>query len=237
MNVDVTSYFSLAIPILWKFLILDLNKVIFHSQPFEGLRAKLSRVTSEKGEVIFTKYKILCLRRGMRQFIANYFENFNVGIWSCSMKHNLYDILHAIFPNDMEKFVFVRTQKHNLKTGISYESPRTTKKECMDRMFQDIWKVSVGNQEDHSKTSKYNDSNTVIVDNTTHKCIFNPKFISLFFFSFYEKWQNNFLLDSLWRVLKKLTLARDVRFFLRENTPKWSIHISSWIRRQMRSLC
>ena len=70
----------------------------------------------------------------------------------------------------------------------------------------------------------YDDSNTVLIDDSPIKTFVNPRFTSLYPTTFkFGDCEDTFLPDILWPFLQKLSLAQDVKRFLQLNMPKWSL--------------
>lgn len=160
------------------------------------------------------------VRPGMHRFLELLFGVFDVGLWTCAKKRKATDTMNAIFTQEeRSKFKFLYNQSHAKYTGIM--NPYKTSGESP--VYVKPLSLLYG-----SPNTPFNESNTLLIDDSPYKAILNPPNTSLFAptFSIENVKDDDFLLCLLWPVLEKLQYARDVRIFLSHNEPWWSRNLA-----------
>jgi hypothetical protein len=124
--------------------------------------------------------------------------------------------METIFTEDERRqFKFVFTQEKTYNTGIQRPDITDGKANILLKNCRAIYEDFDG---------VYQDTNTVLIDDSPIKAMANPQFTSLFPSSFHHvNVQDNFLMKILLPFLKGLATAFDVRCYLELNTPMWSL--------------
>lgn len=136
-------------------LILDLNGVLidrrYSPKAFQSENATASRV----GNFIVWK------RQGCERFLTMVFNHVDVAVWSSGNSFNVAALTQNIFGERKKELVFVWDQSK----CKSVEDPRgTSKKRVYLKNLSDVWKAF----------PQYDESNTLIVDDTALKMRNNP---------------------------------------------------------------
>jgi hypothetical protein len=152
-------------------------------------------------------------RLQLQKFLSLCFEKFDVAIWTCAAKRRTDAMVETIFTEEeRNKFKFIWDQSYTSNTQVLRPDGR-----C-DVMLKDLQKVWV-----HKFPDVYDDSNTILIDDSPLKTFVNPDFTTLYPTPFkFGDCEDVFLLQILWPLLEKLSCAIDVRRFLQINMPKWS---------------
>ncbi|KAL0357349.1 UNVERIFIED_CONTAM: hypothetical protein Scaly_1420600 [Sesamum calycinum] len=113
-------------------------------------------------------------------FLKFCFERFNVGVWSSRTKRNMEPILEFLLGNDKCKLLFCWDQSHCTDTGFTTiekrHKPLLLKKlkKLWDKCDPDLpWERGV-----------YNESNTLLLDDTPYKALSNPQYTAVFPYSY-----------------------------------------------------
>lgn len=128
-----------------KLLILDFNGILIYKEHKDG-------------------NNVMIPRKGIKDFLLWCFENYDVGIFSSSMYYNIKRGLSLILTYDqIKKFKFIFDRMH-------VEIDRTSEdKNATIKLLTTIWNNPVINRGD-----KYNERNTLIVDDSFDKVRYNP---------------------------------------------------------------
>ncbi|XP_020551947.1 uncharacterized protein LOC105168876 [Sesamum indicum] len=109
-------------------------------------------------------------------FLKFCFERFNVGVWSSRTKRNMEPILEFLLGSDKCKLLFCWDQSHCTDTGFTTVEKRHKPlllkklKKLWDKCDPDLpWERGV-----------YNESNTLLLDDTPYKALSNPQYTAVF---------------------------------------------------------
>jgi hypothetical protein len=190
-------------------LILDCNGLLWSSKR----DPKLNHLPRSEGGIHYFDNNIYFERVGLHHFLRRCFERFDVAIWTCAAKRRTDAMVEKIFSRDEQyMFKFIWDQSYTRDSTVLRPDGNCN---VMLKDLSMVW--------DTKYNGEYDDSNTVIIDDSPMKTFVNPTFTSLHPTSFkFGDCENTFLLYVLWPLLEKLSCATDVRRFLQINTPKWS---------------
>ncbi|CAH9139234.1 unnamed protein product [Cuscuta epithymum] len=138
-----------------KLLILDVN----------GLLAAVDRLTSA-GRVSYSVTK----RPFCDDFLHFCFERFDVAIWSSRIKKNLDPIVDDMFGDLKGKLVFCWDMSYCTRTKF-----KTLEDKYKPIVFKELWKVrDSGFPNQPWPKGYYNESNTLLLDDSPYKALLNP---------------------------------------------------------------
>ena len=196
-----------------KLLILDCNGLLWSSK--RAKHALQPGQSSSQHGVHQIQNAIYFERLGLHQFLARCFERFDVAIWTCAGKARTNAMVETIFTEEeRNKFKFVWDNSFTTDSRVLKSDGSCN---VMLKNLRMVWEAQ-------RYAGFYDDSNTILIDDSPVKTFINPDFTSLFPTPFkFGDCEDTFLPHILWPLLLKLSLALDVRRFLQINTPKWSL--------------
>ena len=195
-----------------KLLILDCNGLLWGSRPAKVPQRPGN--TMSKNGIHFIGYHIYYERLRLHQFLSLCFAKFDVAIWTCAGKARTNAMVDTIFTEEERRqFKFIWNQSMTTDSGVERDDVKCN---VFLKDLRQVWKHRIYN-------GVYDDTNTILIDDSPIKAFVNPTFTGLFPTTFqFGDSKDTFLLDILWPLLDKLSCAIDVQRFLRINTPKWS---------------
>ncbi|KAF9616925.1 hypothetical protein IFM89_032995 [Coptis chinensis] len=110
-----------------------------------------------------------------KDFLKFCFEKFDVGIWSSRMSHNMVGVVDTILGDLKKQLLFSWDQSYCTDTGltpsqIGLMTPNNTTKPLFLMELKKIW----------NKYEEYNESNTLLLDDTPYKSLLNPPHTAIF---------------------------------------------------------
>lgn len=173
-----------------KLLVLDLN----------GLLADIVYSCSRSNRAVFK-------RPYCDDFIDFCFERFEVGIWSSKIRKNV----------DLVVDYLLGTKKHKLLFSWDATNCTSTKCNTLENKNKPIVFKELIKLWDKYK-GQYNESNTLLLDDTPYKALLNPPYTAIFPCSYkYLKKDDNLLGGDLRVYLEALAAAADVPNFVKQN--------------------
>ncbi|KAL5723237.1 hypothetical protein ACHQM5_006657 [Ranunculus cassubicifolius] len=182
-----------------KLLILDLNGLlvdIVSSLP-EGYKADT-----------WIASKALVKRPFCDDFLKFCFETFDVGVWSSRTRRNVDTVVDFIMGDLRHKLLFCWDQYFCTDTGFStveeYHKPMVLKE------LRKVWR----------KFGEYNESNTVLLDDSPYKALINPPHTAIFPCSYEFRQKNDNALGpggNIRTYLENLAAAPHVQKFIEQN--------------------
>ncbi|KAI3463819.1 hypothetical protein Pfo_020482 [Paulownia fortunei] len=149
-------------------------------------------------------------------FLKFCFERFNVGVWSSRTKRNMEPILDFLLGNDKCKLLFCWDQSHCTDTGFTTVEKRHKPlllkklKRLWDKCEPDLpWERGV-----------YNESNTLLLDDTPYKALSNPRYNAIFprTYQFTDVRDNSLgPRGDLHVYLEGLAMAENVQEYVKQN--------------------
>lgn len=196
------------LPLKRKLLILDCNGLLWSSQ-----RAKYVPQIRNNHGVYYIRGNIYFERLGLHRFLSRCFQIFDVAIWTCASPARMELMVKTIFTEDEQyRFKFIWDQSCTIDSSILKLDG------SCHVMFKDLNRVW------QRYSDIYDDSNTILIDDSPMKTFLNPSETALHPPSLkFGDCTDTFLPNILWPFLEKLSCARDVRWFLAINMPKWSL--------------
>ncbi|KAJ1404686.1 HAD-like superfamily [Sesbania bispinosa] len=193
-----------------KLLVLDINGLSAHivcGEPEDRLRQPDA----------FCGKNAIFMRPFYNEFLEFCFENFEVGIWSSRTKRNLHQIIDKMMGTRKNKLLFCWDRSRCTLTNVkSPDSSRSNKivfkelKKHWDNVHSDLpWEKGY-----------YNESNTLLLDDSPYKGLCNPPHTSVFPQTFtYTDDRDNSLGEGgeLRAYLHGLAKAADMQRYVAEN--------------------
>lgn len=219
-----------AVPRRRILLILDLNGTLVRT------KHRNRRPTLADPPLPVPEYKdgnfLYFVRPGLHKFLSRCFDHFDVAIWtSASPSIAKITVNTVLTVDEVQKLKFCWDNDHAIDcesrnpylrgrdVAISLKDLR-----CVWRKFGDL----------------YDDTNTVLVDDSPYKQFINPDYTGLFASTFQHDREDgivdDFLLGLLWPCLKRLSSSTDVRYFLAYSEPLWSKCYMAIDKRQRRDI-
>lgn len=190
-----------------KLLVLDFN----------GLLMDIVNYASKK----FTPDTIISRKAVFRRpfcddFLRFCFEKFHVGVWSSRTKKNLKSAIDFLMGEMKSKLLFCWNQTHCTKTG--FYTLENREKPMLLKELKKLW-------EKHEPSlpwerGDYNESNTLLLDDSPYKALHNPPYTAIFPNPFCYKDVNDKSLGpggDLRVYLEGLASADDVRKYVEAN--------------------
>ena len=137
-----------------KLIILDLNGTLLYRQ-YNKSKTILRNDTPDFVIGYFDCY----LRPGLDKFIEYIFKNYTVGIWTSATKVNAIPLINKVFEKYLDKLEFILTREDCSDVKNSDDDHTSTKDVC-----KKIW-----------RTSKWNELNTIIIEDSDKKHSLNKK--------------------------------------------------------------
>ena len=170
-------------------------------------------IRKKKGHVFIdprNRNKVIVKRPHYKEFINAILPYVDVAIWTSMTSDNGSEALYKMFtPEEVhQNFQFLWYQEHCMKT-IRYK-------------YKDVFLKPLQKVYDIGLRTRYTPAQVLLVDDSPYKCCRNHHFTSLHPETFRGDIADRFLLDSLLPVIMQLSVARDVRLFVKHQEPKWS---------------
>lgn len=109
-------------------------------------------------------------------FLNFCFEKFNVGFWTSRTKRNMEPLLDFILGNNKSRLLFYWDQSHCTDTG--YYTVEKKHKPLLLKKLKKLWdKCEPGLPWERGV---YNESNTLLLDDTPYKALTNPRYTAVF---------------------------------------------------------
>ncbi|GJV47332.1 HAD-like domain protein [Tanacetum coccineum] len=158
--------------------------------------------------------KAVFKRPYLDDFLSFCFENFNVGIWSSRMKKNLDPVVDCLFGDLKKKLLFIWDASHCRNSGM-----RTLEDRYKCIVFKELRKVWEKNCSSWVKGT-FNESNTLLLDDSPYKALLNPKHTGIFPISYkYTDTNDDYLgpTGALRVYLEGFAAADDGRTYVEQN--------------------
>jgi hypothetical protein len=111
-------------------------------------------------------------RPHMREFIEWVHEHFEVGIWSSATERNTKKLVEYVWGEHLHKVAFIWGQERCSNIGVA---PSSTQKHPMFlKELRHVWKMKK-----NTGLSRFNLTNTLLIDDSPYKAIRNPKFTAI----------------------------------------------------------
>ncbi|CAH9084393.1 unnamed protein product [Cuscuta europaea] len=151
-------------------------------------------------------------------FLHFCFERFDVGIWTSRAKADYLDqIVDYLLGNMKKKLLFVWDWSYCSRTG--FMTPENRYKPLLCKELKKIWENDWPNQP--SVKGYYNESNTLLVDDSPNKALLNPSHTAIFPHSYTESTMMNDQSlgpgGDLREYLEGLAGAEDVRTYVQDH--------------------
>lgn len=190
-----------------KLLILDVNGLLADIVPYfvEGYTPDI--VVSRKS--VFK-------RPFCDDFLQFCFERFDVGVWSSRTKKNVDMVLEFLMADARHKLLFCWDQSQCTNTGFTtHENPQ---KPLLLKELRKLWEKHEPNL--RWEKGEYNESNTLLLDDSPCKALLNPAYTAIFPYSYeYKDVKDNMLATGgkLRVYLEGLAMADNVQKYVKQN--------------------
>ena len=155
---------------------------------------------------------LIRIRPNTLEFFDKIMRIYDVAFWSCMSRQKIDSYLDLLFDSEQqEHFKFIYSIKESYKTG--YRAPRSPHSHIFLKPLSVVW----------AQFPQYNQTNTILIEDNIHRTFRNPKWTSLFPFTYFGSIHDKFLLDIFLPCLRKMAETRDSQLYLRGHEPKWSI--------------
>ncbi|XP_027126836.2 uncharacterized protein [Coffea arabica] len=190
-----------------KLLVLDIN----------GLLADIVRVPHRCMPDAIISGKAVFKRPFCDDFLQFCFTRFSVGIWSSRTKRNVELILDFLMGDAKKKLLFCWDQYHCTETGFNTVENR--EKPLLVKKLKKLWEKYERNLP--WERGEYNETNTLLIDDSPHKALGNPPHTAIFPYSYqYSDEDDNSLAGpggALRVYLEGLGNAENVQKYVEEN--------------------
>ncbi|XP_030443112.2 uncharacterized protein LOC115665375 isoform X1 [Syzygium oleosum] len=204
---EISSERTSAEPSKKKLLILDLNGLLADVRPHVDYRYKPGLMVSR--EAVFK-------RPFVDDFLQFCFEKFAVGVWSSRTKRNLDPVVDFLMGDSKGKLLFCWDQSYCTITKFATIENRD--KPLVLKELRKLWDKLESNLP--WEKGAYNESNTLLLDDSPYKALCNPANTGIFPYSYhYRDAKDNSLGTGgdLRVYLESLALADDVRKYVVQN--------------------
>ncbi|KAL8478699.1 hypothetical protein ACS0TY_030542 [Phlomoides rotata] len=116
-------------------------------------------------------------------FLKFCFERFNVGVWTSRTKSNVEPILDFLLGSDKCKLLFCWDQSQCTNTGFTTVEKRH--KPLLLKKIKKLWNKCDPNLP--WEKGVYNESNTLLLDDTPYKALSNPRYTAVFPYTYHFK--------------------------------------------------
>lgn len=194
-----------------KLLILDLNGLLVHRLfKFRATPEELAEFPEPSGEAgSFHVWE----RKHAREFLKFCMDNFAVGIWSSAQFKNVKGLLMYLLPDANDRKLLAMTWDQKKCTDTGEKDADNPHKPIFLKELANVWA-------DPLLGRIYNESNTVLIDDSLYKVRNNPPNTSIHPSVWTPKASNDAILGeygSLRSYLAKLKLADSVPEFIKSN--------------------
>ncbi|XP_043704177.1 uncharacterized protein LOC122654245 isoform X2 [Telopea speciosissima] len=208
-----------------KLLILDLNGLLVDIVPFIP-----NGYTPDKK----IAYKSLFKRPFYDDFLKFCFERFEVGVWSSRNKRNVDSVIDFLMEDMKHKLLFCWDQSHCTETG--FNTIENKQKPLVLKELKKLWDKHDPNLP--WEKGVYNESNTLLVDDSPYKALCNPPHTAIFPypFTYLDRKDNSLGPGGDLRVyLEGLAMAEEIKKYLEEHpfgqraitskNPSWDFYL------------
>ncbi|KAK2359568.1 putative FCP1 proteiny domain-containing protein [Trifolium repens] len=191
-----------------KLLVLDVNGILADvvSAPFPK---KIERDATIKNKALFK-------RPFCSEFLNFCFERFDVAVWSSRLQENVNRIVSCLMGDLSQKLIFCWNISQCTTTNIN-----TLEDKCKKLVFKDLRKIWDKYDPDLPwEKGYYNESNTLLLDDSPYKGLLNPPYNSVYPYSFDCQNQRDRALGpkgNLRKYLDRLATAEDMLKFVEQN--------------------
>ncbi|KAL2462005.1 Haloacid dehalogenase-like hydrolase (HAD) superfamily protein [Abeliophyllum distichum] len=190
-----------------KLLVLDVN----------GLLVDISSYVpyDHDPDAIISK-KAVFKRPYCDDFLKFCFERFNVGVWSSRNKRNVESVLDFLLGNDKCKLLFCWDQSHCTYAGFNTVENR--EKPLLLKKLKRLWEKREPDLP--WERGEYNESNTLLLDDSPCKAICNPPYTAIFPYTYWFRDTRDKSLGpggDLRVYLEGLALAENVQEYVEQN--------------------
>ncbi|XAR63818.1 Phosphoprotein phosphatase [Bertholletia excelsa] len=150
-----------------KLLVLDVN----------GLLADIVLDVAEgyKPDMVISR-KAVFKRPFCNDFLQFCFETFNVGVWTSRTKKNVDSVLDFLMGKSKHNLLFCWDQSHCTETGYN-----TVEKRDKPMVLKELKKLWEKHEPDLPwERGEYNESNTLLLDDSPYKALRNPPYTAVF---------------------------------------------------------
>ncbi|XP_044476213.1 uncharacterized protein LOC123203834 [Mangifera indica] len=208
-----------------KLLVLDVN----------GILAAISQLPVREGwkPHYIVSRKAVFKRPHCHSFLQFCFERFNVGIWTSRIKKNVERAVQFLLGDFKHHLLFCWDASHCSETGLTAIGDQD--KPLVLKELKKLWvKAECGLP---WREGEYNETNTLLVDDSPYKALRNPAYTAIFPYS-YQYWDTEDKSlgpgGDLREYLEQLSHAENVQEFVRQNpfgqppinesNPHWSYY-------------
>ncbi|KAL1553408.1 hypothetical protein AAHA92_14092 [Salvia divinorum] len=154
-----------------KLLVLDLNGLLVDISSYVPYNYDPDNIIMKKA--VFR-------RPHCDDFLNFCFEKFNVGFWTSRTKRNMEPLLDFLLGNNRSRLLFHWDQSHCTDTG--YYTVEKKNKPLLLKKLKKLWdKCEPGLPWERGV---YNESNTLLLDDTPYKALTNPRYTAVFPYSY-----------------------------------------------------
>ncbi|XP_034673321.1 uncharacterized protein LOC117904689 isoform X2 [Vitis riparia] len=190
-----------------KLLILDVNGLLADIVPYF--------VEGYKPDIVVSR-KSVFKRPFCDDFLQFCFERFDVGVWSSRTKKNVDMVLEFLMADARHKLLFCWDQSQCTNTGFTtHENPQ---KPLLLKELRKLWEKHEPNL--RWEKGEYNESNTLLLDDSPCKALLNPAYTAIFPYSYeYKDVKDNMLATGgkLRVYLEGLAMADNVQKYVKHN--------------------
>lgn len=149
-------------------------------------------------------------------FLRFCFERFEVGIWTSRTRKNVDRVIDFLLGDMKQKLLFCWDSSHCTKSNF-----RTLENKYKPLVFKELRKLWDKHDVDLPwEKGYYNESNTLLLDDSPYKALLNPPHTAIFPYSFNFTDGNDYSLGvggDLRVYLEALTAAKDIQKFVQQN--------------------
>ncbi|KAL2325748.1 hypothetical protein Fmac_024806 [Flemingia macrophylla] len=156
-----------------KLLILDVNGLL---ADFVNVNDTRIRYRQDPEPDFFLKGKKVYKRPFCDDFLQFCFDRFHVGVWSSRAKGNVDETITFLMGNSASKLLFYYNQSHCTRTRFT--TVENKEKPLVMKELRKLWE-----KEDPDlpwEKGEFNESNTLLLDDSPYKELLNPKHTTIF---------------------------------------------------------
>ncbi|KAJ6760486.1 HALOACID DEHALOGENASE-LIKE HYDROLASE (HAD) SUPERFAMILY PROTEIN [Salix purpurea] len=149
-------------------------------------------------------------------FLRFCFQKFDVGVWSSRTKRNLNPLIDFLFGDSRHKLLFCWDQSHCTDTGFT--TVENTSKPMFLKELKKLWEYLESTP--HLNKGEYDESNTLLLDDSPYKTLCNPVHTAIFPQSYRYRDGADFSLGpdgDLRLYLERLAEAQNVREYISQH--------------------
>jgi hypothetical protein len=153
-------------------------------------------VATGEGQI---KTRPIVLRPGLKEFLSICVKKFTAYIWSSTIKKFFSKHLEITIEKTSNRLLFFRIMDQSLCFRNDHFWPNKPDKPIFHKNLLEFLVQFLGTTFE----------NTLVIDNTLHKSLFNPLFSAIFFYTFYELHSDvNYMLQTILPYLESLHLSK-----------------------------